>query len=287
MALQRRKVKQDKPRPMGGQKLKELRRRADLSLMDLAAKVASEVGKHIDAAHINKIEIGSIKKPTRETLEAILAGLEASYVDRRAVLDAFGYSIPLALPTQREIEEVRKLTVNELNEATYPIPLIDLGHRLLAWNRYVPRLLGRHPDDPTLASYYGVTTFGLVFNPALGSRLLVENPEEFWPAWLRIVKADLYPYRHEPWFAALLARVRSLPGFSKVWDAVPEGEIRLVTPLTVVPLQLCVPRTGVLEFRLSTCDFLLDPRFHILQFTPYGATTLRACAAWAEAEGVL
>jgi transcriptional regulator with XRE-family HTH domain len=287
MALQRRKTKPEKPRTLGGQKLKELRQRAGFSLMDLAAKLESEVGKHIDAAHLNKIETGSIKKPLAETLEAILTGLEASYADRRAVLDAFGYSVPHALPTQREIEEMRRLTVNELTDATYPMLLIDLRRRLLAWNRYAPRLIGKHPDDPTLASYYGVTTFELVFNPALGGRLLVANPEEFWPAWLRMVKADLYPYRHEPWFAALLARVRSLPGFSKVWDAVAEEEVRSVTPLTVVPLKLCVPGTGVLEFRLSTCDFLLDPRFHILQFTPYGATTLRACAAWAEAEGVL
>ena len=287
MALQRQKMKSEKHRTLGGQQLRELRRRTGLSLMDLAAKLESEVGKPIDAAHINKIETGSIKKPTRETLEAILAGLEASYVDRRAVLDAFGYSLPRALPTQREIEEMRRLTANELNEATYPILLIGLGHRLFAWNRYVPRLIGKHPDDPKLASYYGVTTFDLVFNPALGGRPLVANPEEFWPACLRTGKSDLYAFRHEPWFTAMLSRVRKLPGFSKVWDAVPEGDVRLVTPLSVVPLQLNVPGTGVLQFRLSTSDFLLDPQFHIVHFTPYGAKTLRACAAWAEADGVL
>jgi hypothetical protein len=182
---------------------------------------------------------------------------------------------------------MRRLTANELNEATYPILLIGLGHRLFAWNRYVPRLIGKHPDDPTLASYYGLTTFDLVFNPALGGRPLVANPEEFWPACLRIVKSDLYAFRHEPWFTAMLAQVRKLPGFSKLWDAVPEGDVRLVTPLSVVPLQLNVPGMGVLQFRLSTSDFLLNPRFHVVHFTPYGATTLRACAAWAEADGVL
>jgi transcriptional regulator with XRE-family HTH domain len=287
MALQRRKMKREQPRPLGGQKLRELRRRTGLSLMDLAAKLESELGKHIDAAHLNKIETGSIKKPLAETLEPILEGLHASYADRRSVLEAFGYSLPLALPTQREIEEMRRLTVNELQDATYPMLLIDLGHRLLAWNRYTPRLIGRHPDDPTLDSYYGVTTFDLVFNPALGGRLLVENPEEFWPAWLRTMKSDLHVFRYEPWFTAMLAQIRRLPGFSEVWDSVPEGEVRLVTPLSVVPLQLNVPGTGVLQFRLSTSDFLLDPRFHVVHFTPYGATTLRACAAWAEAEGVL
>jgi transcriptional regulator with XRE-family HTH domain len=102
MALQRRKIKSEKLRTLGGQQLRELRRRAGLSLRDLAAKLESEVGKPIDAAHINKIETGSIKTPTIETLEAILAGLGASYVERRAVLDAFGYSLPRALPTNRK-----------------------------------------------------------------------------------------------------------------------------------------------------------------------------------------
>jgi transcriptional regulator with XRE-family HTH domain len=287
MPLRGRKSQQQKPISAGGEKLRNLRQAARLSLVELAAKLEIDLGKSIDTKHINKIETGGIKKPLAETLEAILEGLNASYRDRRDVLETFGYSLSRRLPTDSEIDEIRALTVNELKDATYPMLLIDFGHRLLAWNRYAPRLIGRHPDDPTLSTFYGVTTFDLVFNPTLGGRLLVENPDEFGPAWLHMVKSDLHESRHEAWFAALFGRVRGLPGFSDIWDAVPEAPTRLVTPLSVVPLQLNVPGTGVLQFRLSTSDFLLDSRFQLIHFTPFGAVTLRACAVWAEEEGVM
>lgn len=287
MPLQCRKTRQPQRKTLGGEKLRELRQVARLSLLELAAQLETDLEKAIDVGHINRIETGHITKPTVETLETILAGLHAGYGDRRAVLEAFGYSFPHALPTQSEIDEMRYLTAIELKNSTYPMLLIDLGHRLLAWNRYAPRLLGRHPDDPTLDTFYAVTTFDLVFNPALGGRLLVENPAEFWPTWLGMVKADMHSYRHESWFVELFAQVGGLPGFSEVWNSLPEGDARLVAPLNVAPLKLNVLGRGVLQFRLSPSDFLRDRRFQFVHFTPFGAATLRACADWAEEEGVL
>src|SRR6266516_3624324 len=75
---------------------------------------------------------------------------------------------------------------------------------------------------------------------------LVGKPA-IWPAWLRTIRSDWHAFRDEPWFTELLAQIRRLPGFSEVWDSVPEGEVRLVTPLSVVPLQLHVPGNGMLQ----------------------------------------
>jgi transcriptional regulator with XRE-family HTH domain len=286
MPLQRRKSKQTNRRTLGGAKLQELRKAAGLSLLDLAGKLEGDREASIDAAHINKIETGSITKPQAETLETILTSLNANYGDRRVVLEAFGYRLPMVLPAPDEIEDVRKLTVNELTDSTYPILLIDFGHRLLAWNRYAPRLIGLHPDDPEVETYIGVTTFDLVFDPTLKGRLLVENPEEFWPTWLHLVKSGLYLFRDEQWYRELFQKARSLPGFRAVWDTLPEAPVRLTRSLSIVPLKLNVPRVGVLQFRLSPSDFLLDTRFQFIHFTPFGALTLRACAIWAEEEGI-
>jgi transcriptional regulator with XRE-family HTH domain len=282
-----RKSRQPKLKTPGGEKLRALRQAAGLTLIELAAKLESDLGKPIDVGHINKIETGRIGKPLAETLAAILEGVQASYGERRAVLEAFGYSFSMTLPSPREVDEMRRLSEHELNDATYPILLIDFAHRLLAWNRYAPRLLGLHPDDPRMHAFYGVTTFDLAFNPDLGGQLLLENPDAFWSAWLYMVKSDLYAFRHEPWYAVLLANVRGLPGFSAVWDGLPEGPVRYVASRNIVPLQLRVPGSGILQFRLSSADFILDSRFRIIHFTPYGAVTLHEVARWAEEEGVL
>jgi len=287
MALQRRKKQHEKPRTIGGRHLRELRKRAGLSLLDLAAKLENEQAKSIDAAHINKIETGSIKKPQADTLDAILAGLHANYGERRLVHEAFGYRLPMVLPALDEIKDVRRLAANELNDATYPILLIDFAHRLLAWNRYAPRLIGLYPDDPVVKTYIGVTTFELVFDSGLKGRLLVANPEEFCSTWLHLVKSGLFMFRNDSWYIELFEKARSLPGFSDVWDSLPEEPVRLVRSLSIVPIKLHVPRVGTLQFRLSPSDFLLDTRFQFIHFTPFGTMTLRVCALWAEEEGIL
>jgi transcriptional regulator with XRE-family HTH domain len=175
-----------------------LRQAGGLSLVELATQLELEYGKVIDAGHINKIERGSIRKPTVETLEAILAGLHASYRDRRAVLEAFGYSVPMTLPTEPEIAEVVLLATDELRDAIYPVCLLDFGQRLWAWNRFAPRLIGLHPDNPATARFLGVSTVDLMFNPAFETRLLVANPEEYFPRQIQNIKVGIEPLREQP-----------------------------------------------------------------------------------------
>lgn len=265
----------------GGQRIRELRQSAALSLLDLSAKLDVEFGKQIDAGHINKIETGRIKLPLAETLETILIGLQATYRDRRDVLGAFGYSLPLELPTEREIKEGIRLAAFSLNNSTYPICLIDYGQRLWAWNRFVPRLIGLHPDDPVTKQYYGITTPDLTFNQQLPTHILVANPNEYLPVMLQYIKTALHPYRAQTWYKELISSWFRLPGFRGLWNMLPNDEMR-----EVVSIQINVPQHGVLHFRMSTSDILLDPRFQILHFTPFGARTLRACAIWAEEEGI-
>ncbi|HSH78215.1 MAG TPA: helix-turn-helix domain-containing protein [Herpetosiphonaceae bacterium] len=202
-----RKPKREYYPTLGGAKIRILRERKGLSLFTLAAKA------FVDTAHLQRIEVGDIKLPEHETLDTILTALKATYIDRREVLEAFGYKVPVSLPTDEEIDKARRLCAYEMNDATYPIYLIDISQRLLAWNRYVPRLIGRNPNDPTLGQYIGITLFELMFSPTSEPRLYLDNPEEFVPAWLQLVKTGIEPYHEEDWYMALIGRARSYPGF--------------------------------------------------------------------------
>lgn len=287
MPLQRRKSQLLQPKTLGGRKLQELRQAAQLTLVDLTARLETDHGTPIDAGHINKIETGNIKKPLAETLERILAGLSAGYRDRRDVLEAFGYAVPTTLPSEQEIAEARRLTAYELEDSTYPVMLIDCGQRLWAWNRYTPRIIGLHPDDPATTRFAGVTIFDVTFNPAFVTRLLIANPEEYLPAMLEFIKAGMYRFHDEPWYNEIVGRASTFPGFRAVWDSLPADTFQRYAYRSIVPIKINVPGTGVLDFRMSSTDFLLDPRFQIIHFTPFGAKTLRTCAEWAEEEGVL
>jgi len=126
-----------------------------------------------------------------------------------------------------------------------------------------------------------------MFNPALGARLLVKNLDALSAAWLYMVKSDLHLFRQEQWYVSLLERLCRLPGFRDVWDSLPEESMRHFASGNIIPLWLQVPGSGVLQFRLSSADFINDIRFKIIHFTPFGARTFRVCAEWAEEEGVL
>jgi transcriptional regulator with XRE-family HTH domain len=266
---------------MGGQKLKSLRERVGFSQVVLAAE--AQIGN----AHVSNIEAGIIEQPTYETLDKLLTALNASFAARRDVLEAFGYRVPYSLPTEQEIEDAHRLCEAELNDVTVPVYLMDDGQRLLAWNRYVPRLIGVHPDDPLLVHFHGVTLIDLALNPRYATTFLIDNRDEFLPMWLRIIKTSLDPFREEQWYIELIMHARELPRFSEIWDSISVDPIRQVSTERIIPLKVAVPSIGVLSFRLASQPFILDRRFQLLSYIPFGATTLRQCANWAEEEGML
>ena len=270
----------------GGASVRALRQDAGLSLLELAGRLADQ-GVGIDAAHLQRIETGKIRRPAAGTLESILThGLVAPYRIRRDVLDGFGYRLPWTLPTEREIEEGRRLCAQELLSATWPAYLMDHGQRLWSWNRYVPRLLGREPDDPAPARFVGLTVLDLVFNPAVGVTLMIANPERYRPLFLRMFKIQTQPHAHEPWFQDLLARAGDWPGFAEMWAALPEDADEVLATQPIIPIEFRVPGVEApLRFRIAGIYLSLDPRFQVTHWIPYGAATLRHCALWAEEDG--
>jgi len=266
--------------------LRELRRAAGLTLIELAGRL-DDAGVRIDAAHLQRIETGRIKRPAAETIEAILrAGFDAPYLVRRDVLDAYGYRLPWELPTPQEVEEARRLFANELAAATWPVYFMDYSLRIWGWNGYFPRLLGRAPDDPFNERFVGVTHVDLVLNPELGTHRQIANAADFAPVMLAMVKIYAKPYQHEPWYAELVTRIRSWPGIAALWDALPDDVDTVLPTQTVLPVEIRVP--GIvpsMRFRITVITFSLDPRFQIVHLIPFGAATLRECATWAEEAG--
>lgn len=270
----------------GGLLLRGLRRAAGMSLLDLAGRLGDE-GSSVDAAHLQRIETSRILRPTVETLDAILTtGLDAPFRTRRDVLEAFGYRLPWALPTDREVEEGRRLCAQELHSATWPAYLMDHGQRLWQWNRYVPRLLGLAPDDPAPARFVGLTVLDLVFNPEVGINLMIANPGEFQPLFLRMFKIQTQPHAHEPWFLELLERARHWPGFEPLWSSLNDDPDVVLETQPIHPIEFRVPGIEqALRFRVAMIYLTLDPRFQVGHWIPFGAATLRQVALWAEEDG--
>jgi len=272
--------------PSGGQMLRALRLAAKLSLIELAGKL-NDHDFRTDAAHLQRIESGRIKQPTAETVEAILsAGLEAPYRTRRDVLEAFGYRLPWPLPTEQEIAESRRLYFYDLEGTTWPAYLVDFTQRIWAWNRYVPRVLGLAPDDPSLARFTGVSVLDLAFNPEFGINLQITDADSYLPRMLAMLRIQMLPHADDPWFSALIARAHGWPQFDAMWSRSPDDPDEVLTDQYLVPIKLRVPGiANPLRFRPTLIHLSGDPRFQIVHYIPFGAATLRQCAVWAEEEG--
>ena len=136
----------------GGAKLRALRERAGKTQLWVEAE--AELG----TGYLQRVECGRVAQPERPTVERILNALGARYAERRSALELFGYVVATPPPTEDEIAWAREAARRELEEVAFPAYVLDCMHRLVAWNAYLPRLLGTAPDTQGLRRSCAVTT---------------------------------------------------------------------------------------------------------------------------------
>ena len=264
----------------GGERLRALREAVGRT--QLWVELEAELG----TGYLQRVESGKVAQPVRATLERILAALGAGYSERREVLALFGYVVATSPPTEEEIAWARTVCRRELHEVAFPAYVADCTHRLVAWNRHVPRLFGVAPDDPTLGGVARLSLPAAWFDPRSALAPLVAEPEVLRPALIRALRFEMQLFGREEWYAALLARLlEDLPLFHHYWAAA-EPEPALVSAArALVPVRLRVPGAGVLQFRLSSEPFARDMRFRLIYYFPADAATMQRCAAWAAQDG--
>lgn len=100
------------------------------------------------------------------------------------MLELFGYVVDAPIPDETEIQWAIRVCQAELDYAVFPAYLLDCAHRLLAWNRLVPRLF-----RPVLGYTAGrLSMMRLIFDPAYQVTGRIANPEAFFPAQIRALR---------------------------------------------------------------------------------------------------
>ncbi len=263
------------PGTPGGAKLRALREHAGKTQLWVEAE--AELG----SGYLQRVESGKVAQPERATLERILTALDARYSERREVLERFGYAVAAPPPTEEDIAWACAACRRELHEFAFPAYVLDCTHRLIAWNRYFPRLLGVAPDDPLLGRLARQSLLALWFDPASPLAPLVAEPDRLLPALIRALRHEMEQFRTETWYAALFARLYELPRFRHYWAATEREPAPAGAARALVPVRLTVPGAGSLQFRLSSEPFTRDARFRAVYYFPADPTTIHQCAAWA------
>jgi hypothetical protein len=162
----------------------------------------------------------------------------------------------------------------ELASAIFPAYLLDCGHRLLAWNRFIPKLF--HSDQPPFPQYL-TSILRALFDPHYLLSALIANPDEFFPAQMRALRYEMRLFRGESWYSPLIEDVKAeCPKFEKYWtQSLHENAYIAARPL--VPINLNISAIGSLCFRLTSEPFAQDRRFRIIYYIPADSVTIQHC----------
>jgi transcriptional regulator with XRE-family HTH domain len=243
-----------------------------------------ELEADLGTGYLQSVEYGRVALPVRATLERILSALDATYRERRDVLEQFGYSVATSPPNADEIAWACGFCHRELVEAPFPAYALDCTHRMIAWNRQTPRLFGLLPGDPALGRLAGRSLLEAWFDDASPLARLVVEPEIFLPARVRAFRSEMASFRGEPWCDEVVERLLALPRFRRYWSETEPEPVSAARAL--VPVRLRVPGAGAepLQFRLSAEHLVDDIRFRLIYFFPADLPTMQWCAAGAVSE---
>jgi transcriptional regulator with XRE-family HTH domain len=186
----------------GGKRLRTLREYYGRTQLDV------ELEANLGIGYLQRVEVGKVQQPERDTLERILAALDASYTDRRDILELFGYVVDAPLPTEDEIQWAIEVYRAEIDSAVFPAYLLDCAHRLLSWNPLITKLFRLDGDSvyqPVISRR--VSMLRVVFDPVYQVALWISNPDVFFPAQIRALRYEMQWFREEPWYQVLLAEI--------------------------------------------------------------------------------
>ena len=264
-----------KPTTPGGAKLRALREQAGRSQLWVEAEADLGTG------YLQRLESGRVAQPERPTLERILTALEARYSERREAFGLFGYTVASPPPGEADRAWARELARRELHSVTFPAYVLDCTHHLIAWNGYLPRLLGVAPDASLPGRLADRSFLGGWFDPTAPLAPLVAEPERFLPALIRAMRYEMQAFGAEPWYAAVLADLQSHSRFRHYWEIVEREPPPSSAARALTPVRLAIPHAGLLQFQLSSETFIRDARFRAVYLFPADPETMRWCATWA------
>lgn len=252
-----------------GEALRELRDSKGLSQMTV------EVEAGIGLGSLSKIELGVRENPSFDTLDKILTAMDATYRERKSILEKFSYKLPDPLPSSDEMKEAEEIGQPILDELPVPAYLIDCATRVITWNALLSATFGllRGPKS-IVERLHNKPLFTAYFDPQLELHRYINDSHEFLAQSIASLRQVLLPYQNTNWYPTLIEEYKNKsPEFREYWDAAQYAELLEVNIRSTIQLQFSVISKGKINFKFASDPFPKDPRFRIIQWMPYDAHT--------------
>lgn len=254
----------------GGRRLRALREFHKQTQLDVELDASLGIG------YLQRLELGRVKQPERDTLERILSALHARYTERREILELFGYVVDAPIPTEEEVNWAISVSQADLESAVFPAYILDCSHRLLFWNALTPKLFCS--DSFGAERLDQLSMLKLVFDPQYHLTPRIKNPDAFFPAQIRALRYEMQHFHEESWYVTLIEDMLRCDEFKHYWHMEKGGNVQIAArPLTPLVLEV---RGHLLSFRIISEPYVQDNRFRVIYYLPADSQTTQQCLNW-------
>lgn len=251
--------------------IKDYRIKKRLSQLEVSLRIGWQ-----DTTRLSKIEQGRIGKPTRKTIEKIIAALKLNDQEKGEFLYMGGY-----IPEDYEIKKVVNEIRSKLDNWPYPGYLMDFSWRFLYTNTLNLKVFNMDLSwqKKTLKLKPNVLIFP--FLPKDQVPVEVEKGEDknklkpFAVAQIAAFKTETHQFQNEGWYNKLIQQLMQFEKFRKLWPKIDikdyykklyDYEYKRITGIYK-------GKKRSFEFHIFTAKIINDPRFQEVLYFPANKET--------------
>ncbi|OGC51094.1 hypothetical protein A2982_02390 [candidate division WWE3 bacterium RIFCSPLOWO2_01_FULL_39_13] len=249
--------------------IKDYRVQKNLSQLEIAFALGWK-----EPSRLSRIEQGRVSNPPRELIDRIIEVMDLKEEEKNHLLLIGNY-----LPTQEEIEKIRKEVNPIINNWPYPAYVLDFSWRFLAWNERTSWVYEiTEKAKPQIIKNMN-RTIEMVFNPQFIQNRLLDGKElEKWHESL-LQKLILFKFNQqartkELWYRDFISQMMDNELFTHLWPKArlskEIAELDKYERKSIVNIRNTKSR---LEFHIFKVPLLLDPRFEIDFHVPTNQNT--------------
>lgn len=250
--------------------IKDYRIKKRLSQLEVSLRIGWK-----DTTRLSKIEQGRVGKPTRETVDKIIKALELLDMEIGQFLLVGGY-----LPTEEEINNIRRTMAPILNSWNYPATIFDFSWRVIDQNKANIDLYQLDPALNESIFKNHMRIHEIIFDSSMVQNKLLKG--EDLEKWHQFLTALIVQFKHEQrdrtnekWFTSYIKSMQKNDLFRKIWKNT-QGAIPPEVLIGKFAYKLIVnPKDPekVLRFYLFVVPVVADSRFEMEVLIPMNTET--------------
>lgn len=251
--------------------LKDYRLQKNISQLEISFGVGWK-----EPSRLSRIEQGHVGRPKRPLLERIMDAMKLSEEERNRLLLVGGY-----LPTDEEIEKVRKKVKSLVDEWEYPASVMDYSWRVIYENNVLQKLFNIGKKQEQLLRKEKPNSITIVFDPEFilnkGDNLNKER-EDYLVRMLAHFRDAHKDRTKEKWYVELIATMMNNALFKKLWQRAQQYKLdQQIVDVSHFGGKYILPTDT--KKRLHLYFFIVpvfgDPRFTIEFHTPADLETFK------------